>query len=93
MSPAVTIAFYAIARNVLGEPLVFPGTTISYNQPKHSVAHHNAAFHVFAVLTEKAYDQAFNYTIWRVCRSVTCSPRSLRMWGERLPWAHAEAMR
>jgi hypothetical protein len=61
MSPEVTIAFYAIAHNALGEPLVFPGSTISYNQPNdHSVAHNNAAFQVFPALNEEAYDQVFN---------------------------------
>lgn len=61
MSLAVTIALYATARKALGEPLVFPGSTISYNQPNdHSVAHNNAAFQVYAALNEKAYDKAFN---------------------------------
>jgi hypothetical protein len=79
MSLAVTIALYATARKALGEPLVFPGSTISYSQPNdHSVAHNNAAFQVFAVLNEKAYDQAFNSHDGEAYRSVTCGPRSLR---------------
>jgi hypothetical protein len=41
---------------------VYPGSTVSNNQPNdHSVTHNNAAaFHAFAALNEKADDQAFS---------------------------------
>ena len=61
MSIASTLALYAVARKALGQPLVFPGTTASYNRlSDNSTASNNAQFQIFASLTPKAYDKAFN---------------------------------
>jgi hypothetical protein len=61
MSLAVTVALYATARKALGEPLVFPGSNISFNlEYDHSIATNNAAFQLFAAQNDKAYNQAFN---------------------------------
>jgi hypothetical protein len=62
MSLAVTIALYATARKALGQPLFFPGSTVTYNLEyyDHSTASNNAAFQVFAATNEQAYDRAFN---------------------------------
>ena len=61
MSIAVTLALYAVARKALGEPLVFPGSSISYNlEYDQSTASNNAAFQLYAALKPEAGNRVFN---------------------------------
>lgn len=61
MSLATTIALYASGCKAVGDPLIFPGSSVSYKlEYDHSTATNNAAFQIFAATTEKAYNRAFN---------------------------------
>ena len=61
MSLAVTIALYAIARKALDQPLVFPGSSISYNQEyDHSLADNNAAFQLYSAQHQTAGNRIYN---------------------------------
>ncbi|GAA5911664.1 hypothetical protein JCM6882_006934 [Rhodosporidiobolus microsporus] len=61
MSFATTVALYASARKAANQPLVFPGSSASYNlKYDHSTASNNAAFQLFALQNEKAYNRTFN---------------------------------
>ncbi|GAA6051526.1 hypothetical protein JCM3770_000398 [Rhodotorula araucariae] len=61
MSLATTVALYASGRKELGEPLVFPGSSLSYNlEYDHSTASNNAAFQLYAALNDKAANRTFN---------------------------------
>lgn len=59
MSLATTLGLYAIASKELGQKLVYPGSSVSWNLPYDmSIASHNAKFQVFA--TEKGLQGAYN---------------------------------
>ncbi|BGP06289.1 hypothetical protein JCM10049v2_002110 [Rhodotorula toruloides] len=61
MSLATTVALYASSCKALDQPLVFPGSSVSYKlEYDQSTASNNAAFQIFAATTDKAYDRAFN---------------------------------
>ncbi|BGP46311.1 hypothetical protein JCM10450v2_002153 [Rhodotorula kratochvilovae] len=61
MSLATTIALYAAGRKALGEPLVFPGSSLSWElEYDHSSASNNAAFQLYAALNEQAANRTFN---------------------------------
>jgi hypothetical protein len=58
---AVTLGIYASIRKHLSQPLVFPGSSATYNLPyDFSTATHNAAQQLYLVNTRQAYDRTFN---------------------------------
>jgi hypothetical protein len=45
----------------MGQPLIFPGSSATYNLPyDFSTATHNAAHQLFLAQHQEAYDRAFN---------------------------------
>ncbi|KAI5454809.1 hypothetical protein NCC49_003691 [Naganishia albida] len=61
MSLAVTLGLYASIQKHLDQPLVFPGSSATYNLPyDFSTATHNAAHQLYLVNTKTAFDRAFN---------------------------------
>ena len=58
---AVTLGLYAAILKEMGQPLIFPGSSATYDLPyDFSTANHNAAHQLFLVKNDKAYDRAFN---------------------------------
>ncbi|BGP13469.1 hypothetical protein JCM10213_001793 [Rhodosporidiobolus nylandii] len=61
MSLATTVALYAAALKAQNKPLVFPGSSASYNfSYDHSTAANNAAFQLFVLQKPEAYNRMFN---------------------------------
>ncbi|GAA5874724.1 hypothetical protein JCM8547_005194 [Rhodosporidiobolus lusitaniae] len=86
MSLATTVALYGSARKTLNEPLVFPGSSVSYNLLyDHSTASHNAEFQLYALQKPEAYNRTFNIHDGRAVSWAELWPKIADYFGVPLP--------